>query len=106
MRWKLKLALLLTLSSAQAVFAAEQWLKIKSSNFELFTTAGEKKGRETILYFEQVRSLFGKLTNPGQSRNSRFASSRSAQIRNTRHIALMTSLQPTIWEAKSAITSS
>ena len=59
MRWKLKLAvLLLALGSTQPIFAAEQWLKIKSSNFELFTTAGEKKGREAILYFEQVRGLF------------------------------------------------
>jgi len=46
MRWKLKLALLLTVGSAPAVLAAEQWLKVKSSNFELLTTTGEKKGRE------------------------------------------------------------
>jgi Flp pilus assembly protein TadD len=66
MRWKLKLAvLLLALGSTLPLFAAEQWLKIKSSNFELFTTAGEKKGREAILYFEQVRSLFSKLTKSG-----------------------------------------
>jgi tetratricopeptide (TPR) repeat protein len=65
MRCKLKLALLLTLGSTQAVFPAEQWLKITSSNFELFTTAGEKKGREAILHFEQVRSLFSKLTKSG-----------------------------------------
>jgi Flp pilus assembly protein TadD len=62
MRWALKLALLLTVGSAQAVFPAEQWLNIKSSNFELLTTAGEKKGREAILYFEQVRGLFIKLS--------------------------------------------
>src|ERR1700721_106787 len=62
MRCRLKLALLLTLGSTQAVFPAEQWLKITSSNFELLTTAGEKKGREAILYFEQVRSLFDKLS--------------------------------------------
>lgn len=65
MRWKLKIAVLLALGSTQAIFAAEQWLKIKSSNFELFTTAGEKKGREAILYFEQVRGLFSKLTKSG-----------------------------------------
>ncbi|HVP47397.1 MAG TPA: tetratricopeptide repeat protein [Bryobacteraceae bacterium] len=39
-------------------FAAEQWLKLQSSHFELYTTAGEKKGREAILYFEQVRDFF------------------------------------------------
>jgi len=38
--------------------AAEQWLKLQSSHFELYTTAGEKKGREAVLYFEQVRDFF------------------------------------------------
>jgi len=38
--------------------AAEQWVKLTTPNFELYTTAGEKKGREAILYFEQVRSFF------------------------------------------------
>src|SRR5579871_5419769 len=38
--------------------AAEAWLKLGTPNFELYTTAGEKKGREAILYFEQVRSFF------------------------------------------------
>ena len=45
---------------ASAAPAAE-WVKINSTNFELFTTAGEKKGREAILYFEQVRATFDKL---------------------------------------------
>ncbi len=58
-------ALLLPGSNA---FAAE-WLKLTSPNFELFTTTSEKKGREAILYFEQVRDLFlrirpGSLVNP------------------------------------------
>ena len=48
---------------------ASEWLKLTSPNFELFTTTGEKKGREAILYFEQVRDLFvrirpGSLVNP------------------------------------------
>src|SRR5579871_6336771 len=38
--------------------AADQWIKLSTPNFELYTTAGEKKGREAILYFEQVRSFF------------------------------------------------
>jgi len=38
--------------------AADEWVKLKTPHFELFTTAGEKKGREAILYFEQVRSFF------------------------------------------------
>jgi Flp pilus assembly protein TadD len=48
---------------------AAGWIKLTSPNFELFTTANEKKGREAILYFEQVRDLFlriraGSLANP------------------------------------------
>lgn len=38
--------------------AADQWVKLSTPHFELYTTAGEKKGREAILYFEQVRSFF------------------------------------------------
>lgn len=38
--------------------AAGQWVKLTTPNFELYTSAGEKKGREAILYFEQVRSFF------------------------------------------------
>ena len=41
------------------------WRKITSTDFELFTTASEKKGREAILYFEQVHSLFNKLAKSG-----------------------------------------
>jgi hypothetical protein len=41
--------------------AAEQWLKLKSAHFELYTCTGEKSGRDAILHFEQVRSFFLKL---------------------------------------------
>lgn len=37
------------------------WVKLTSPNFELFTNAGEKRGRETIGQFEQVRDLFVRL---------------------------------------------
>ncbi len=48
---------------------ASDWLKITTPNFEMYTTAGERKGRDAILYFEQVRDLFlrirpGSLQNP------------------------------------------
>jgi tetratricopeptide (TPR) repeat protein len=36
----------------------DPWLLIKSANFELFTTAGERSGRDLIKHFEQVRSFF------------------------------------------------
>ena len=43
---------------ALALAAADPWLRITSSNFELFTTAGERTGRDLIRHFEQVRSFF------------------------------------------------
>ena len=54
-------ALASLLPLARPVAAAEQWLKLKSANFELYTCTGERAGRETILHFEQVRSFFLKL---------------------------------------------
>ncbi len=38
--------------------AAEQWLRIATPHFELYTNSGEKKGKDAILHFEQVRSFF------------------------------------------------
>ncbi|MGO9228544.1 MAG: tetratricopeptide repeat protein [Bryobacteraceae bacterium] len=37
----------------------DPWIKITSANFELYTTAGERSGRDLIRHFEQVRSFFG-----------------------------------------------
>ena len=54
-------AVLASVFTASIATAAEQWLKLTSSHFELYTTAGEKKGREAVLYFEQVRDFFGKV---------------------------------------------
>ena len=68
MQWTLRLALLPALVWQQSALAAEQWLKIKSANFDLLTTAGERKGREAILYFEQVRTLFSKLSQSAAPR--------------------------------------
>jgi tetratricopeptide (TPR) repeat protein len=39
--------------------AAEmRWIKLRSANFEMYTTASERSARETLKYFEQVRSFF------------------------------------------------
>src|ERR1700757_5291185 len=35
------------------------WLEIRSAHFIVVTDAGEKKGREVALRFEQMRSVFG-----------------------------------------------
>jgi Flp pilus assembly protein TadD len=36
----------------------DPWVRIRSANFELFTTAGERTGRDLVRYFEQVHSFF------------------------------------------------
>ena len=38
--------------------AADQWVRVTTPEFELFTSTGEKKGRETLRHFEQVREFF------------------------------------------------
>jgi Flp pilus assembly protein TadD len=43
-------------------FAAEpQWVEVRSPNFSVITDAGEKRGRDVALHFEQMRSVFGAL---------------------------------------------
>ena len=52
----------------------DPWLKITSANFELYTTANERTGRDLIRHFEQVRSFFL------QAFGSRLPASRPARI--------------------------
>src|ERR1700729_82250 len=51
-------AILTTFLIPKLFGAPAQWVKLETPHFELYTTAGEKKGREAILYFEEVRSFF------------------------------------------------
>src|ERR1043166_7301618 len=46
------------LSFRSMATTSDPWLRMKSANFELFTTAGEPSGRDLIRHFEQVRSFF------------------------------------------------
>jgi tetratricopeptide (TPR) repeat protein len=52
----------------------DPWLKITSTNFELYTTAGDRAGRDLIKHFEQVRSFFT------QAFGSRLAAARPARL--------------------------
>lgn len=45
---------LVTVSAAPA----DPWVRVRSANFELFTTAGERSARDLVRYLEQVRSFF------------------------------------------------
>src|SRR5271156_6494807 len=38
-----------------------RWIRMTSPNFEMYTTAGERSARDTIRYFEQVRSFFAQM---------------------------------------------
>ncbi len=51
-------AAVLLLAAVLPAVAAESWLKISSGSFDLYTSAGEKNGRATLLHFEQVRAFF------------------------------------------------
>src|ERR1700683_419013 len=52
------------------LFGADaRWIRLRSANFEMYTTASERSARETLKYFEQVRSFFqqGMGSIPGKS---------------------------------------
>jgi tetratricopeptide (TPR) repeat protein len=38
-----------------------QWVEVRSPNFSVITDAGDKRGRDVALHFEQMRSVFGTL---------------------------------------------
>ena len=38
-----------------------QWVEVRSPNFSVITDAGERRGRDVALHFEQMRSVFGAL---------------------------------------------
>jgi Flp pilus assembly protein TadD len=46
---------------AHAAEKEPQWIRVNSAHFSVLTDAGEKKGREVILRFEQMRSIFAQL---------------------------------------------
>lgn len=54
---RLQLAVMCCLCALPA-WAADSWLRLTSADFELYTAAGEKKGRATLQQFEQMRAFF------------------------------------------------
>ncbi len=51
----------LTLLPDKAVAGDALWVEVRSPNFSVITDAGEKRGRDVALHFEQMRSVFGSL---------------------------------------------
>ncbi len=56
---KLYFLTFLCLSSAMA--QDQKWMEVRSPNFSVATDAGEKRGREVALHFEQMRKVFESL---------------------------------------------
>ncbi len=54
----LRQAALILLAAALPAAAVDHWTRLTTPQFELYTTGGAKKGRETIRRFEQVREFF------------------------------------------------
>ena len=54
--------LVVILAGILAAYAGEaQWVEVRSPNFSVVTDAGEKRGREVAMRFEQMRAVFGAL---------------------------------------------
>jgi len=52
----------LLLSLTSVAFAGDpQWVEVRSPHFSVITDAGEKRGREVAVKFEQMRAVFGAL---------------------------------------------
>jgi hypothetical protein len=63
------LALVFYVPSAAA--AEPPWLEIHSTHYAVITDAGEKKGREIALRFEQMRAVFASLLSKDRLHESR-----------------------------------
>jgi tetratricopeptide (TPR) repeat protein len=60
LRWLVLCALVL--SAFPVAFASDtQWIEVRSPHFSVVTDAGERRGRETAMRFEQMRAVFGAL---------------------------------------------
>ena len=60
--WLRTVLLAVTFFGPPALFAGEpQWVEVRSPNFSVVTDAGEKRGREVAMRFEQMRAVFGAL---------------------------------------------
>lgn len=59
--WSLVLLAVVGVRPTLVCAAEPQWLEVRSEHFAVITDAGEKRGREIALRFEQMRAVFGQL---------------------------------------------
>ena len=57
-RFAHRVAILCIAAVTCAAAGNDPWIRISSANFDLYTTAGERSGRDLIRHFEQVRGFF------------------------------------------------
>jgi hypothetical protein len=60
-----RFAALFALLSFNATAADSEWIRIRTANFEVYSSAGERSARETLDNFELVRSFFAQLMGSG-----------------------------------------
>jgi len=62
-RWcRVSLVLVVVVGGIAAAFAGDaEWVEVRSPNFSVVTDAGERRGRDAALRFEQMRAVFGTL---------------------------------------------
>src|SRR5512133_1861505 len=51
----------LAVSSSPARAGEAQWIEIQSPHFSVITNAGERRGKDAAVRFEQMRAVFGAL---------------------------------------------
>ncbi len=66
-RWAAAAAALLMLPALLA--AEKRWTLFRTDNFELYTTAGNRQGKEAIQHFERVRAFFANFARTQRSNN-------------------------------------
>jgi len=52
---------LLFAATSSSYAADQQWIRVSSEHFTVLTDAGDKRGREVLLRFEQMRGMFAEL---------------------------------------------
>src|SRR5438445_9603998 len=61
-RWFFVFLVFAKLGAGLPAYASEaQWVEVQSPHFSVITDAGEKRGREVAMRFEQMRAVFGAL---------------------------------------------
>lgn len=62
--------ILLSFTACVSLRAEEKWIKLSTPHFEMFTPNGEKRAKEALLRFEQVRTFFRLATQKPKGSNT------------------------------------